>query len=138
MRHAPLPPHFLIDHFKQVESIRAPKYTGAGIPPGDKTIQLLFRCIIKMFKKTHPQTFKNVTLDAKKKTSLPRVRVTKVCIPNASDLRSGEMHLRRQKQPGFKIFFFIKTNNLTFFPSRQSGSQCRLKIIRHADRMMTM
>lgn len=36
MRHAPLPPHFLIDHFRQVESIRAPKYTGAGIPPTDK------------------------------------------------------------------------------------------------------
>lgn len=37
MRQAPLPPHFLTDHFKQVESIRAPKYTGAGIPPaGEK------------------------------------------------------------------------------------------------------
>lgn len=42
MRQAPLPPHFLIDHFKQVESISAPKYTGAGIPPaGGKKLQLL-------------------------------------------------------------------------------------------------
>uniref|UniRef100_A0A0E9RL95 Uncharacterized protein n=1 Tax=Anguilla anguilla TaxID=7936 RepID=A0A0E9RL95_ANGAN len=36
IRQAPLPPHFLSPHFKQVESIRAPKYTGAGSPPVDE------------------------------------------------------------------------------------------------------
>lgn len=35
MRQAPRPPHFFIDHFRHAESIKAPKYTGAGIPPTD-------------------------------------------------------------------------------------------------------
>ena len=33
MRQAPLPPHLFTPHFRHVESIRAPKYTGAGMPP---------------------------------------------------------------------------------------------------------
>lgn len=32
-RQVPLAPQLVTDHFKQVLSIRAPKYTGAGIPP---------------------------------------------------------------------------------------------------------
>lgn len=32
-RQVPRAPQLVTDHFKQVLSIRAPKYTGAGIPP---------------------------------------------------------------------------------------------------------
>lgn len=46
MRQAPRPPHFFIDHFRHVESIKAPKYTGAGIPPTDD--QLLIMILISI------------------------------------------------------------------------------------------
>lgn len=36
IRQAPRPPQLFIPHFKHVESMRAPKYTGAGIPPPEK------------------------------------------------------------------------------------------------------